>query len=205
MRVTTRVRPTPVRRALLSVGLAALIAGLSACGEGSSVKFKGSDISGTKIGSGWALTGMDGKSYTSSNFAGKVQLVFFGFTQCPDICPTALAELSEMMRTLGDQASRVQVLMITVDPERDSPEVLRAYVSGFNTSFLGLTGTPAQIKQVAASFKAYYAKAPAAKGGYSMDHSSSFYLLDPKGDARVLVSNTAGTAALAHDIKLLLK
>ncbi len=205
MRLTTPVGPTLVRRALLSFGLAVLIAGVSACGESSSVKFKGSDISGTKIGGGWALAGMDGKSYTSTDFAGKVQLVFFGFTQCPDICPTALAELSEMMRTLGDQASRVQVLMITVDPERDSPEVLRAYVSGFNASFLGLTGTPAQIKQVAASFKAYYAKAPAAKGGYSMDHSSSFYLLDPKGDARVLVSNTAGTAALAHDIKLLLK
>ena len=205
MRLITRAGPTLVRRALLSFGLAAFIAGLSACGEGSSVKFKGSDISGTKIGGGWALTGMDGNSYTSSDFAGKVQLVFFGFTQCPDICPTALAELSEMMRTLGDQASRVQVLMITVDPERDSPEVLRAYVSGFNASFLGLTGTLAQIKQVAASFKAYYAKAPAAKGGYSMDHSSSFYLLDPTGDARVLVSNTAGTAALAHDIKLLLK
>jgi protein SCO1/2 len=205
MRLTTRTNPTRVRRALLSFGLATLIAGLSACGEGSSAKFKGSDISGTKIGGGWALTGMDGKSYTSSNFSGKVQLVFFGFTQCPDICPTALAELSEMMRTLGDQASRVQVLMITVDPERDSPEVLRAYVSGFNTSFLGLTGTPAQIKLVAASFKAYYAKAPAAKGGYSMDHSSSFYLLDPKGDARVLFSNTAGIAAIAHDIKLLLK
>ena len=205
MRLTTRAGPALVRRALLSFGLAAFIASLSACGEGSSVKFKGSDISGTKIGGGWALTGMDGKSYTSSDFAGKVQLVFFGFTQCPDICPTALAELSEMMRTLGNQASRVQVLMITVDPERDSPEVLRAYVSGFNASFLGLTGTPAQIKQVAASFKTYYAKAPAAKGGYSMDHSSSFYLLDPKGDARVLVSNTAGTAVLARDIKLLLK
>ena len=205
MRLTTRAGPALVRRALLSFGLAAFIASLSACGEGSSVKFKGSDISGTKIGGGWALTGMDGKSYTSSDFAGKVQLVFFGFTQCPDICPTALAELSEMMRTLGNQASRVQVLMITVDPERDSPEVLRAYVSGFNASFLGLTGTPAQIKQVAASFKAYYAKAPAAKGGYSMDHSSSFYLLDPKGDARVLVSKTAGTAVLARDIKLLLK
>ena len=181
MRLTTRAGPALARRALLSFGLAAFIASLSACGEGSSVKFKGSDISGTKIGGGWALTGMDGKSYTSSDFAGKVQLVFFGFTQCPDICPSSLAELTQV------------------------PEVLRAYVSGFNASFLGLTGTPAQIKQVAASFKAYYAKAPAAKGGYSMDHSSSFYLLDPKGDARVLVSNTAGTAALAHDIKLLLK
>lgn len=178
---------------------------LSGCGESHAVKFKGSDISGTKIGSNWALTGMDGKPYSSSNFSGKVQLVFFGFTQCPDICPTTLAELSEVMRSLGDQASRVQVLMITVDPERDTPEVLRAYVSGFNPSFLGLTGTPAQIKQVAASFKAYYAKAPAAKGGYTMDHSSSFYLLDPKGEARVLVSNNAGSAALVHDIKLLLK
>jgi protein SCO1/2 len=109
------------------------------------------------------------------------------------------------MRQLGDQASKVQVLLITVDPERDTPEVLRAYVSGFSPKFLGLTGTPAEIKQVAASFKAYYAKAPAAKGGYTMDHSSSFYLLDPKGEARVLVSNTAGVAALVHDIQLLLK
>jgi protein SCO1/2 len=131
--------------------------------------------------------------------------VFFGFTQCPDICPSSLAELSEVMRQLGDQASKVQVLLITVDPERDTPEVLRAYVSGFSPKFLGLTGTPAEIKQVAASFKAYYAKAPAAKGGYTMDHSSSFYLLDPKGEARVLVSNTAGVAALVHDIQLLLK
>lgn len=193
------------RRIWFAVGLMCLMGVLAGCGDGSAVKFKGSDISGTKIGSNWALTGMDGKSYTSSNFAGRVQLVFFGFTQCPDICPTALAELSEVLRSLGDQASRVQVLMISVDPERDTPEVLRAYVSGFNPNFLGLTGTPAQIKQVAASFKAYYAKAPAAKGGYSMDHSSSFYLLDPKGEARVLVSNNAGSDALVHDIKLLLK
>lgn len=193
------------RRIWFALGLMCLVGVLAGCGDGGAVKFKGSDISGTKIGSNWALTGMDGKSYTSSNFAGKVQLVFFGFTQCPDICPTALAELSEVLRSLGDQASRVQVLMISVDPERDTPEVLRAYVSGFNPNFLGLTGTPAQIKQVAASFKAYYAKAPAAKGGYSMDHSSSFYLLDPKGEARVLVSNNAGSDALVHDIKLLLK
>ncbi len=193
------------RRIWFTFGLVCVVSMLSACGDSTAVKFKGSDISGTKIGSNWALTGMDGKPYSSANFSGKVQLVFFGFTQCPDICPTALAELSEVMRSLGDQASRVQVLMITVDPERDTPEVLRAYVSGFNPSFLGLTGTPAQIKQVAASFKAYYAKAPAAKGGYTMDHSSSFYLLDPKGEARVLVSNNAGSAALVHDIKLLLK
>ncbi len=178
---------------------------LSACGDSSALKFKGSDISGTKIGSNWSLTGMDGKPYTTASFAGKVQIVFFGFTQCPDICPTTLAELSDVLRSLGDQASKVQVLMITVDPERDTADVLRAYVSGFNANFLGLTGTPAQIKQVAASFKAYYAKAPAAKGGYTMDHSSSFYLLDPKGEARVLVSNTAGSAALVHDIRLLLK
>ena len=205
MRSTRSAGFLTIRRALLGLGFATLLAGLQACGDGPPVKFKGSDISGTKIGAGWALTGMDGKNYTSSDFSGKVQLVFFGFTQCPDICPTTLAELAEVMRILGDQANRVQVLLITVDPERDTPEVLRAYVSGFNPSFLGLTGTPAQIKQVAASFKAYYAKAPAAKGGYTMDHSSSFYLIDPKGEARVLVSNNAGSAALVHDIKLLLK
>jgi len=178
---------------------------LTACGDAGDIKFKGSDIAGTKLGQNWTLVGMDGKTYTPSSFQGKVTLVFFGFTQCPDVCPTALAELSQVMKLLGDRASQVQVMMISVDPERDTPEVLRAYISGFDPQFLGLTGSAEQIKAAAGSFKAYYAKVPGAKGSYSMDHSSSFYLLDKKGEARVMLSSTVGAAAVAHDIEALLR
>jgi len=178
---------------------------LTACGDSAGVKFKGSDIAGTKLGQNWTLVGMDGKTYTPASFQGKVTLVFFGFTQCPDVCPTALAELTQVMKLLGDRASQVQILMISVDPERDTPDVLRAYISGFDPRFLGLTGSPEQIKAAAGSFKAYYAKAPGPKGSYSMDHSSSFYLLDKKGDARVMHNSTVGAAAVAHDIEALLR
>ena len=178
---------------------------LTACGDGAGVKFKGSDITGTKLGQNWTLVGMDGKTYAPASFQGKVTLVFFGFAQCPDVCPTALAELTQLMKLLGDRASQVQVLMISVDPERDTPDVLRAYISGFDPRFLGLTGSPEQIKVAAGSFKAYYAKAAGPKGSYSMDHSSSFYLLDKKGDARVMLNSTVGAAAVAHDIETLLR
>lgn len=178
---------------------------LTACGDASEIKFKGSDITGTKLGRDWTLVGMDGKTYTPSSFQGKVTLVFFGFTQCPDVCPTALAELTQVMKLIGDQAQQVQVLMISVDPERDTPEVLRAYISGFDARFLALTGSAEQIKTAAGSFKAYYAKVPAAKGTYTMDHSSSFYILDKKGDARVMLNSTIGAPAVAHDIAALLR
>lgn len=178
---------------------------LAACGDAGGIKFKGSDITGTKLGQNWTLAGMDGKTYTPVSFQGKVTLVFFGFTQCPDVCPSALAELTQVMKLLGDRAAKVQVLMISVDPERDTPEILRAYISGFDPRLMGLTGTAEQVKAAAGSFKAYYAKVPGAKGAYSMDHSSSFYLLDKKGEARVMLNSTVGAAAVAHDIEILLR
>lgn len=178
---------------------------LTACGDGAGIKFKGSDITGTKLGQNWTLVGMDGKTYTPASFKGKVTLVFFGFTQCPDVCPTALAELSQVMKQLGDRAADVQVVMISVDPERDTPSVLQAYISGFDPRFLGLTGSAEQIKAAAGSFKAYYAKVAGAKGSYSMDHSSSFYLLDKKGDARAMLRSTIGAEAVAHDILALIR
>ncbi len=166
--------------------------------------FRGSDISGTKLGQQWQLTDMNGQVRDQSSFAGKVQLVFFGFAQCPDICPTSLSELSEAMKMLGPDADRVQVLLVTVDPERDTPEILRKYLSSFDPRFLGLTGTPEQVRLAASSFKAFYSKVSRPGGDYTMDHSASFYLLDRKGEARVLLSNNAGAAAIAHDIKALL-
>ena len=167
--------------------------------------FRGSDISGTKLGQQWKLTDMNGQVRDQSSFAGKVQLVFFGFARCPDICPTSLSELSEAMKLLGPDADRVQVLLVTVDPERDTPDMLRQYLSAFDPRFMGLTGTPEQVRQAASSFKAFYSKVSRPGGDYTMDHSASFYLLDRKGEARVLLSNNAGAAAIAHDIKALLK
>lgn len=167
--------------------------------------FRGSDISGTKLGQQWKLTDMNGQARDQSSFVGKVQLVFFGFAQCPDVCPTSLSELSEAMKLLGPDADRVQVLLVTVDPERDTPDLLRQYLSAFDPRFLGLTGTPEQVRQAASSFKAFYSKVPRPGGDYTMDHSASFYLLDRNGEARVLLSNNMGAAAIAHDIKALLK
>jgi len=192
-------------RCLVALALAfGLGAGLSGCGD-SVETFKGSEISGTHLGQGWQLTSADGKTYTLASFAGKAVLVFFGYTQCPDVCPTTLAELSQVMKLLGDKADRLQVVMITVDPERDTPEILKGYVTSFDPRFLGLSGTPEQIKQAAGSFKAYYAKNSPVNGTYSMDHTASFYLIDPKGESRVLLNNNAGAEAIAHDVRLVLR
>lgn len=193
------------RRALLRGATAVILASvLAACSE-PAAKFKGNDISGTRLGKALALNDHNGQARTLQDFAGKVVVAFFGFTQCPDVCPTALAELSQVMQKLGPDADRVQVLLISVDPERDTPDILKQYVTTFDPRFLGLTGTPAQIKAAAASFKAYYAKVPTENGNnYTMDHTGAFYLLDGKGDARVLANSTIGADAMVHDIKMLL-
>lgn len=193
------------RRTLLTVAMAAgLASALSACGK-EEVAFIGSDITGTKLGREMAMVDGTGQVRTLADYKGKVAVVFFGFTQCPDVCPTAMAELSETMELLGQDADKVQVLMISVDPARDTPEVLSAYVTAFHPSFVGLTGSPEQLGATAKSFKAYYAKSPGATPDqYSMDHASSFYLIDPKGEARVLVSGNASAQDIASDIRQLL-
>jgi protein SCO1/2 len=191
------------RRWLRAAAAGAAVLALPACG-GDKVAFQGSDVTGTHLGRDMALTDFNGQPRTLASFAGKIVVVFFGYTQCPDVCPTSLTELAEVMQELGAGAGRVQALLITVDPERDTPEILKHYVTAFDPRFLALTGTPDQIKQAAVSFKAYYAKAPRADGDYSMDHSAAFYLIDAKGEARSLVTPSKGKAALLHDIKALL-
>lgn len=194
------------RRKVFKGGVALAVTLLLSSCKDSKLDFKGSDITGTKLGQGWTLVGMDGKTYNPDIFKGKVTLIFFGYTQCPDICPSALAELTEVMRLLGEKADRVQIIMVTVDPERDTQEVMKAYATGFDSRFIGLTGTVEQVKKAAASFKAYFAKSPKGKSGdYSMDHSAMFYLLDTRGEARVLLSNQAGVAAIKNDIEQLLR
>lgn len=196
---------SPVRRRILCAAAAATVAlTLAACGE-TKLPFKGSDITGTQLGKGLDLVDHNGTPRKLADFSGKALVVFFGFTQCPDVCPTALAELSQVMQKLGPDADRVQVLLVSVDPERDTPEILKQYVTTFDPRFLGLTGTEEQVRKTAASFKAYYAKVPSKDGAtYTMDHSAGFYLFDPKGESRVLANSTIGVDAVAHDLKLLI-
>ena len=193
-----------LRHAVVALLFSVCVLGLTACKD-AAPGFKGSDITGTHLGKELALTGTDGRPHTLETLKGKVTVVLFGFTQCPDICPSSLAELTQVMKLLGSQAAKVQVVLVTVDPERDTQEVLRAYVSGFDSQFLGLTGTPDQIKKAASSFKIYSAKNAGVQGNYSVDHSASFFLLDAQGESRVLLANNIGAAAIAHDIQRLLR
>jgi len=188
---------------LRTIGLALMLTLLAACGD-RTPDFAGSDITGTGLGKDLALTDHAGVPRTLTDYAGKVVVVFFGFTQCPDICPTSLADMAQVVHALGTDADRVQVLFITVDPERDTPDILRQYVTAFDARFVGLTGTPEQIRAAASSFKVSYAKVAREGDDYTMDHTAAFFLLDARGQARVLTRANLGVAALVHDLRLLL-
>jgi protein SCO1/2 len=162
------------------------------------------DITGAEFGRGFSLTDHNGRARTLADFRGKVVAVFFGFTHCPDVCPTTLAELAQVMRELGPDAKKVQVLFITVDPERDTPEVLRQYVPSFDPSFLGLYGDTDAIARTAKDFKVFYQKQALPGGGYSVDHSAGMYIYDREGRLRLYASYGRGAAALLHDIRILL-
>lgn len=196
-----------VKNGLMLFVLILLSLSLSACGPSEAeLQFHGSNISGSDLGSELAMVDGNGNLRTIESFNGKVVVVFFGFTHCPDICPTALSQLAASMDSLGSDADNVQVVLITVDPERDTPEVISQYVRAFDERFIGLTGSPAQLHKTAQSFKAYYAKAEGpTPEQYTMDHSSSFYLLDATGEARVLLRGDATPDELSHDIQQLLK
>ena len=150
------------RRRFLATTLAALplaLLTLPGCSsEAKPLPFEGSDITGSHLGSALDMTDTTGQTRTLADFRGKVLLVFFGYTQCPDVCPTAMAQAAQTLQVLGDQARDVQVIMISVDPARDTPEVLGAYVHAFDPSFIGLTDTPDKLDKTARSFKAFYAK-----------------------------------------------
>ena len=190
------------RTSVAALLLTALLAGC----DGSGPKFKNTDITGAGYGKALSLTDQSGKHRTLADFRGKVVLLFFGYTHCPDVCPTTLAELSQVMKMLGPAADRVQVLFVTVDPERDTPAVLSRYVTAFDPRFLGLYGDAAATRRAAKEFKVFYEKHDGpAPGEYSMDHSAGTYVIDPKGRLRLFVRNSKAAADLAHDIRTLLK
>ena len=166
--------------------------------------FELTDITGATFGQGFRLTDHNGQARTLADFHGKVVTVFFGFTHCPDVCPTTLAEMAQVMGELGPDAQRVQALFVTVDPERDTPQVLKQYVPSFHPSFLGLSGDSDAIARTAKEFKIFYQKQVLPGGGYSVDHSAGTYIYDPEGRLRVYASYGSGAAKLLHDIRILL-
>lgn len=191
----------PLRSLLLCV----LTFALAACGP-ASPKFEGSDVTGAVMGRDFKLFDHAGKPRTLADFRGKVVVVFFGYTQCPDACPTTLSELNEVMGRIGPDADRVQVLFVTVDPERDTPELLSRYVPAFNPSFLGLYGDAAATAEVAKEFKVLYQKQPGpTPGTYTMDHSAGTFVFDPQGRLRVYENYGQGPDVIAHDIRMLLE
>jgi len=196
-----------LRRHLLLAGCAAAALALSACDKpgASAPAFKGVDLTGAEYARTLNLPDQDGHPRTLGDFKGKVLVVFFGYTQCPDVCPTTMAELAQVKKSLGADGERVQGIFVTVDPERDTPDLLKAYLRGFDPSFVALRGSEEQTKAAAKEFKIYYAKVPGkAEGSYTMDHTAASFIFDTQGRVRVFSRYGAGAQALADDIKVLL-
>ncbi len=189
--------------AALLTGLVITLAGCG--GQGDKPVFKLTDVTGASFGKTLELTDHNGQLRTLADFKGKVVTLFFGFTHCPDVCPTTLVEMANVMKELGGDAGRVQVLFVSVDPERDTAEVLKHYVPAFHPSFLGLTGNADEIARAAKEFKIFYQKQKLASGGYTMDHSAGMYILDSEGRLRLFAQYGVGAPMLLHDIRQLLK
>ncbi|HEX5806116.1 MAG TPA: SCO family protein [Macromonas sp.] len=184
--------------AALSFGL-----GLAGCQE--KPVFQGVDITGANYATGFDLTDHNGQRRTLADFKGKAVVLFFGYTQCPDVCPTSMGELAQAKALLGPQGDRLQGLFVSVDPERDTPEVMKTYLANFDPTFLALYAAPDQLPALAQSFKIYYKKAEGkTASSYTMDHSAGSYVYDSQGRLRVYHRYGSGAQSLADDVKLLL-
>jgi protein SCO1/2 len=198
------------RNAIKSIAFYAIFSGASsllvACSPEEKPQFKSIDLTGADYAKDFALADQNGKLRTIKDFAGKVVIVFFGFTQCPDVCPTSMAELAQIKKAMGTDGDKLQVVFITVDPERDTPELLKAYMGNFDPTFIALRPTMDQLPQVAKDFKIYYKKVEGTTpGSYSMDHSAGSYVYDPKGNIRLYSRYGNDSQGLTSDFRLLLK
>jgi protein SCO1/2 len=168
-------------------------------------RFNAVDLTGATYAQGFDLPDFDGKPRTLADFRGKVTLVFFGYTQCPDACPTTMAELSGILRTLGPDAARVQVVFVSVDPSRDTPALLKNYVTNFRPDFIALRGDETQTQQVIKDFKLIVQKVPGkTPDSYTIDHTAGTYVFDPQGRVRLFASQSLDPALLTDDLKALL-
>ena len=178
---------------------------VAACSE-KQQSFTSIDLTGATYAKDFELTDHNGQVRHLKDFAGKVVIMFFGFTQCPDMCPTTMLELAEIKKNLGKDGDRLQALFVTVDPERDTPEILKAYMTNFDPTFLALTTTPEKLAELAKDYKVYYKKVPGkTPTSYTMDHSAGSYVYDTEGQLRLFTRYGTGAAALTQDIQQLLK
>ncbi|MFZ4481164.1 MAG: SCO family protein [Rhodoferax sp.] len=187
------------------LGPGAAVALLASC-SGNKPSFAAIDVTGADYARDFSLTDHNGRPRSLKDFAGKVVVVFFGYTQCPDVCPTSMVELVEVKKLLGKDAERLQGLFITVDPARDTPQVLKAYMENFDPSFLALYTSPDKLEALAKEYKVYFKKVEGpTPTSYTMDHSAGSYVYDPQGKLRLYTRYGSGAALLAADVKLLLQ
>ena len=177
----------------------------SSGGGAAATSFKGIDITGAEYARTFSLTDQYGQRRTLADFRGKAVVVFFGFTQCPDVCPTTMAELAQVKASLGKDGDRVQGVFVSVDPERDTAAALKTYMGAFDPSFVALRGSLEETAATAKEFKAFYAKVPGkTEGSYSVDHTAGSYVFDAQGKVRLFVRYGSGAQPLADDLKALL-
>lgn len=190
-------------QAITAAGAVPLL--LAACGD-RKPQFNAVDLTGADYAKDFRLPDTDGKVRSLQDFKGKAVVVFFGYTQCPDVCPTTMADIAQAKKLLGPEGTKVQGIFITIDPERDTPELLKAYVANFGPDFVALRGTPEQTAAVAKDFKVYYKKVEGkTPGSYTMDHSAASFVYDPQGRLRLYARYGAGPQVLADDLKQLLQ
>ena len=196
------------RRILISTGVVSVALALAGCDKlmpGGGKAFKAIDITGADYAKELSLPDAEGKLRTLADFKGKVVVVFFGYVQCPDVCPTTLAELAEVKRQLGADGARLQGIFVTVDPERDTAEVLKPYVANFDPGFVALRGSPDETQAAAKQFKIFYSKVPGkTETSYTVDHTAGSYIFDTQGRIRLFTRYGSGAEALKHDLQLLL-
>lgn len=188
-------------------GLVALAAIVLAAGcSKAAPRFSSTDVTGADFGKSLALTdAASGKARTLADFRGKIVLLFFGFTQCPDVCPTTLLKAAEVRKQLGADGQRLQVLFVSVDPERDSAELLARYVPAFDPSFVGLRGDDTQTRQATREFKVFFQKVPNRDGSsYSVDHTAASYIIDTEGRLRLYVRHNQSVEEIVSDVRKLL-
>jgi protein SCO1/2 len=195
---------SPRSWSIITCSLALLGSLVLAAGCDSGPKFKSTDITGADYGKSLDLADHNGKPRHLEDFRGKAVVVFFGFTHCPDVCPTTLAEMAQVVKSLGPDGDRVQVVLVTVDPERDTRDALAKYVTAFDPRFLGMSGDLEATRRVAKDFKIYFEKRKTGDT-YSVDHSAQSYVIDPQGRLRLFVRHDRISADLADDLRVLLK
>ena len=195
------------RRSLIVTSATMLLGGvfLTACSP-EPLSFKSTDITGASFAQGLSLTDHTGRKRSLADFKGKIVVVFFGFTQCPDVCPTSMLTMAEVKRQLGEQGDKLQVLLVTVDPERDTLPLLKEYMANFDPTFLALRPEPSEVKAVADSFKVHFQKIDGpTPTSYTMDHSAGKYIFDTNGSVRLFSAYGTEASVIAEDIRTLLK